>query len=192
MAERGPAYRPSMAVKKPRIRFRVRGFWCLRLVLLRRALTRTSVGNEKYEYERNQRDAARANATADRYDPVFEGPAAGAVAVRHSSTLTDDFGHVNRFFGIWRRIGTFRIKRSFGRLDVRTPLRPIVANATISTGWRASQTARTRDQRRTRAAAEAGSCRHPGKAGIRRCRTLQKIWIPACAGMTSNSLFRLC
>jgi len=71
----------------------------------RRALTRTSVGNEKYEYERKKRDAARANATTDRYDPVVQGPAAGAVAVRHDSTLTDAFGSVNRFFGIWRGIG---------------------------------------------------------------------------------------
>ena len=54
-----PGYRPSMDIKKPRIRFRVRGFWNLRLVLLRRALTRTSVGNEKYEYEYENRYSAR-------------------------------------------------------------------------------------------------------------------------------------
>ena len=95
-----------MAVKKPRIRFRVRGFWCLRLVQLRRALTRTSVGNEKYEYERKERDPARADASNHRYDPVVGGLAAGAVAVRHNSTLTEAFGRVNRFFGIWRRIAT--------------------------------------------------------------------------------------
>ena len=47
-----------MDIKKPRIRFRVRGFWNLRLVLLRRALTRTSVGNEKYEYEDEHRYGA--------------------------------------------------------------------------------------------------------------------------------------
>ena len=48
-----------MAIKKPRIRFRVRGFWNLRLVLFRRALTRTSVGNEKYEYEYENRGNTR-------------------------------------------------------------------------------------------------------------------------------------
>ena len=48
-----------MAIKKPRIRFRVRGFWNLRLVLLRRALTRTSVGNKKYEDEDEKRYSAR-------------------------------------------------------------------------------------------------------------------------------------
>ncbi len=47
------------------------GFLESRLVLLRRALTRTSAGNEKYEDKADETERARAE---DRVDPVdFEG-----------------------------------------------------------------------------------------------------------------------
>jgi hypothetical protein len=121
-----PAYRPSMAIKKPRIRFRVRGFWILRLVQLRRALTRTSVGNEKYEDENGERDCARIDEPGNQCGLAVRGLAAGAVAVRHAvdpnrakPACQHLFSHMSRN----RRSPTAR--PLFGRLDVRTRSRPL-------------------------------------------------------------------
>ena len=54
-------YRPSMAIKKTPPWFPGAGFLEFVWLLLRRALTRTSVGNEKYEYEDENRKLARAD-----------------------------------------------------------------------------------------------------------------------------------
>ena len=76
------------------------GFWILRLVLLRRALPRTSVGNEKYEYEDEKRNLARAQEPGNQPGLAGLGHCAGAVAVRHESNVTDDPDRVNCFFRI--------------------------------------------------------------------------------------------
>ena len=74
-----------MDIKKPRIGFPVRGFRILRLVLLRRALTRTSVGNEKYEYEYEDCKLARSHERGNQRELALGGRGVGAVAVRHGS-----------------------------------------------------------------------------------------------------------
>jgi hypothetical protein len=52
---------------------------------LRRALTRTSVGNEKYEDENEDRDRARVGEPYSQCELGGRGRAAGAVAVRHET-----------------------------------------------------------------------------------------------------------
>ena len=76
----------------------MRGFWNLRLVLLRRALTRTSVGNEKYKYEDEKRCSARIHKPIDQCELAGLGRAAGTVAVRHKPTLNELRGVCQRFF----------------------------------------------------------------------------------------------
>ena len=76
-------------IKKPRIRFRVRGSGYSPDVA-RRALTRTSVGNKKYEDEANERCAAkqrylRIDEHGRRGEAGHEGRRAVAVAVRHGT-----------------------------------------------------------------------------------------------------------
>jgi len=76
----------------------VRGFWNLRLVKLRRALTRTPIGNEEYEYERNKSEPVRADEPADRYDPAVQGLSAGAAAVRHKADPNGGSGSCQPLF----------------------------------------------------------------------------------------------
>jgi hypothetical protein len=97
----------------------------------RRALTRTSVGNEKYEYKGENHVEAYAGEPRNQCNPARRGHAAGAVAVRHNRTLTNARGYVNCFFGNSPKSMPFAIKQAFGWLDVLTLLRPMVATVTI-------------------------------------------------------------
>ena len=75
-----------MDIKKPRLGFPVRGFG-IRLVLSRRALTRTSVGNEKYEYEDENGSLAHAHKRGNQRKLAHPGRESGGAAVRHGTDL---------------------------------------------------------------------------------------------------------
>jgi hypothetical protein len=59
------------------------GFLESRLLLLRRALTRTSVGNKKYEYEHENRHVARMQPVGNQGYLIDPQRAAYVVAMRH-------------------------------------------------------------------------------------------------------------
>ncbi|WP_157598744.1 hypothetical protein [Rhodanobacter sp. Root561] len=77
-------------IKKPRIRYRVRGsLGVFRFFYLPGHMpsARTSVGNEEYEYEGKKERAASLQQAGNRQETVSIGEAAVAVALRHESTL---------------------------------------------------------------------------------------------------------
>ena len=114
-----------MAIKKPRIRFRVRGFWILRLVRFRRALTRTSVGNEKYEDKGNERIETHADERGNLTNPARWLRDDGGVAVRHDSDPNEPGGRCQQLFRKCAESAQSRARLlRFGRLNVRTAGRP--------------------------------------------------------------------
>jgi hypothetical protein len=58
-------------------------------VFLRRALTRTSVGNKKYEYKYDNGDLARVHELGNQRMLALLDRVAGAAAVRHDPTLSE-------------------------------------------------------------------------------------------------------
>jgi hypothetical protein len=85
----------------------------------RRALTRTSVGNEKYEYKGENHVETCADKPRDQNKLALRVRAAGAVAVRHKPTLTNATGVCQLFF--WRCGKTGAFSR---RTGVRKAIRP--------------------------------------------------------------------
>ena len=76
-----------MDIKKTPPRFPGAGFLEFVWLLLRRALTRTSVGNKKYEYEDENRKLARADERGNQQELALLDHRIGAVAVRHGTDL---------------------------------------------------------------------------------------------------------
>src|SRR5678816_4169191 len=73
----------------------------------RRALTRTSVGNEKYEYKDENRVETRAHEPRDQADPAHLLRDSGGVAVRHSTDPNESFRSCQQFFSSAGKIGIF-------------------------------------------------------------------------------------
>jgi hypothetical protein len=82
-----------MDIKKPRLGFPVRGFRNLVWCYLDSPLTRTSVGNKKYEYEYKNRNLTRAHKTGDQRELALRYSGGGGVAMRH---VTDHKRAINR------------------------------------------------------------------------------------------------
>lgn len=90
-------------------------------MFLRRALTRTSVGNKKYEYEYENRNLTRVHERGTQRERALGDRVAGGVALRHDPTLSEGFGVCQQEFS------KNRTKRRFfwiGRLDGWTAERP--------------------------------------------------------------------
>ena len=70
-------------------------------MFLRRALTRTSVGNKKYEYEYENGNLARVHDEGNQLMLALFDRVAGGVAVRHGSTLSEGLRVCQLFFEIF-------------------------------------------------------------------------------------------
>jgi hypothetical protein len=64
----------------------------------RRALTRTSVGNEKYEYKDEKRNRARIGNPRNQRKLVVQGRDAGGAAVRHNPDPSERGGGMSTIF----------------------------------------------------------------------------------------------
>ena len=105
----------------------------------RRALTRTSVGNEKYEYKDENRVETRAYEPRDQADPAHLLRDSGGVAVRHGTDPNESFRRCQQFFSSAGEIGIF-----FAILATQTARRPEGSERSVRIKGSTTKSRRTR------------------------------------------------